>query len=74
MMIIRDTLSCGVTYDRHSGSSRGVIYTPREYSSLMTIIIYDRHMFIVQDLGFISVSASLLTGTIEAETFDADAT
>ncbi len=55
-----DATTCSVTYNNNSGDSRGVIYAPivinyiprenlkYECMSLMMIVIYDHHIFIVQ--------------------------
>jgi hypothetical protein len=59
---VSDAPNCGITYDRHSDNSRGVIYAPRVFNyaprdtfivqaSLMMIVIYDHHIFIIQALA-----------------------
>ncbi len=52
---VSDAPSCGVTYDRHSDNSSGChLCSKRKFivqASLMTIVIYDCHIFIVQATG-----------------------
>ncbi len=52
MTIESDAPSCGVTNDCHPDISRSVICAPREHllvqASLMMIVIYDCHIFVVQ--------------------------
>ncbi len=43
--IVSDAQCCGVTYCCHSDDTRGAIYAPIEQASIMTIVIYDRHIF-----------------------------
>jgi hypothetical protein len=64
-MTQNDTTTWSITYDHHSYNYRGVIYAPRVVNyaprklfivqaSLMMIVIYNRHVLIVQATGQIS--------------------